>query len=416
MRSIFDQYDAPENRLTHALGCCLERDPRLLRQFIRWVCPGAGVPAAKLDVLEQQVPGVPSASWDEDEPQGLPDLWIHDGDNWALLVESKVKAKASLRQLHRHIRTAKRSGFADVTLLLVAPSRPAHRLRGVTYRTWPEVYEWCRRQAARSEWAKCVAEYMEIAEVRMLADGYLGDQPLTRFDGIPFGLDHPYSYREAKRVLRLALAELRKRPDLRSLGMDPTGKGRPAITGKEGASVWDFLALKEAQGKPNFTACPHLTLGIQARRVLVIVTLPNAVLAVMRRRLSELGLRGFAQLVAEVAGGVTRAVRPIKGARPFLEVIQRHYPAQRAQAIEDARLEFDPRTAGFGAGSRVKNQPQWLAATFDALGAKRSNLQVGIGAIMPYGDPKIPSRGILDVVAEVWVACRPWLQVLLSEK
>jgi hypothetical protein len=198
--------------------------------------------------------------------------------------------------------------------------------------------------------------------------------------------------------------------------MDRTGKGRPAITGKEGASVWDFLPLKEAQGKSNFTACPHLTLGIQARRVIVIVTLPNAVPAPMRRQLLKLGLQGFVQLVAEVADGVTKAVCPIKGAKPFLEIIQRHYPTQRAQAIEDARLEFDPRTAGFGAGSRVKSQPQWLAATFDALGAKRSNLQVGIGALIPYGDPKIRSRGILDVVAGVWVACKPWLRVLLSEK
>ena len=35
MRNLFDQYDAPENRLTHAPGCCLQRDPRLLRDFVR---------------------------------------------------------------------------------------------------------------------------------------------------------------------------------------------------------------------------------------------------------------------------------------------------------------------------------------------------------------------------------------------
>ena len=35
MRSFLDQYDAPENRLTHPLGCCLERDGRLLRRFTR---------------------------------------------------------------------------------------------------------------------------------------------------------------------------------------------------------------------------------------------------------------------------------------------------------------------------------------------------------------------------------------------
>lgn len=37
MRNIFDQYDAPENQLTHALGCCLQHDRRLLKQFVIWV-------------------------------------------------------------------------------------------------------------------------------------------------------------------------------------------------------------------------------------------------------------------------------------------------------------------------------------------------------------------------------------------
>ena len=57
MRSIFDQYDAPENRLTHALGCCLERDPRLLRAFIRWSQMAPRIPSGKLQVLEQRIPG-----------------------------------------------------------------------------------------------------------------------------------------------------------------------------------------------------------------------------------------------------------------------------------------------------------------------------------------------------------------------
>lgn len=45
MRSISDQYGAPENRLTHALGCCLDRDRRLLRAFIRWAERRAEKPA-----------------------------------------------------------------------------------------------------------------------------------------------------------------------------------------------------------------------------------------------------------------------------------------------------------------------------------------------------------------------------------
>ncbi|MGB2824454.1 MAG: hypothetical protein WBF17_25995, partial [Phycisphaerae bacterium] len=181
MRSIFDQYDAPENRLTHALGCCLERDPRLLRAFIRWATGKQELPAGRLAVVEQQVPGTPIAAGEDDE-SSLPDLWIHNPDTWSLVVESKVKARISAGQLHRHRRTAQRNGFTDITLLVIAPKAPAHRMDDVVYRTWPEVYVWMRRQARRSEWAASMAEYMEIAEARMTAEGYLGDQPLTEFD------------------------------------------------------------------------------------------------------------------------------------------------------------------------------------------------------------------------------------------
>jgi hypothetical protein len=37
---------------------------------------------------------------------------------------------------------------------------------------------------------------------------------LTMFSGFPFGHDHPFTYLEGKRVLELALGELKKRRDL----------------------------------------------------------------------------------------------------------------------------------------------------------------------------------------------------------
>lgn len=414
MRNILDQYEAPENRLTHALGCCLERDRQLLRAFIQWATGRTESPPGKLEVLEQQVPGTPLGVADEDESAGLPDLWIHNGAQWSLVVESKVAASVSAGQLHRHANTARRNGFTDVTLLVLAPAVPEHRVPNVVYRTWPGVYCWLRRQAGRSEWAACMAEYMEIAEARMTADGYLGDHLLTEFDGIPFGPDHPYTYREAKRVLRLALAELRKLPDLHQLGMDSSGAGRPAITGREGTAVWDFLPLREAQGKPNFTSCPHLTLGIETQRAIVIVTLPNAVPARMRSNLTALGVDGFTALVGEVETRVSKAVRQVRKACPFMSLVQRRYPSQRSAPIVDARMEFDLRTAVGRSASAVKQQPQWVRAVFDALSAKRSNLQVAVGAILPYGDSRMQSREILDVIAGVWVGCKPWLTTVLG--
>jgi len=416
MRSIFDQYDAPENRLTHALGCCLEQDPRLLRQFIRWVRPGATVPKGRLEVLEQQVPGTPAASWDEDESKGLPDLWIHGQGDWCLLVESKVQAKVSADQLRRHVRTAERNGFTDICLLVLAPAIPSRQLPNVTYRTWPDLYVWLRRRVRKSVWAACMGEYMEVAEARMIAEGYLGNEPLTKFGGIPFGPDHPYTYREAKRVLRLAMAELRQRSDLRRrLGMDLGGTGLAAIKGREGTSVWDFLRFREARNL-HFTKYPHLTLSIQTQRILVNATLPNGAPASMRHNLTRQKFDDFVALVGQVEAGISKVLRPIRGAYPWMEAVQRRYPSQSAAPIVDASLEFNLQTAGGSHDPKVKTQPQWAKAIFQSLDHKRSNLQVGIGAVLPYGDPHLCSRDILDAIAGVWLACRPWIRTVLGKK
>ena len=414
MRSIFDQYDAHENRLTHALGCCLDRDRHLLQGFVRWTTGKHKLPPGQLTIVEQQVPGAPVVAGNGEE-SGLPDLWVHNEDTWSLIVESKIAAKISAGQLHRHRKTAQRNGFTDITLIVIAPRIPSRRLGGVAYFTWPQVYVWMRRQARKSEWAGCMAEYMEIAEARMTADGYLGDEPLTEFDGIPFGPDHPYTYREAKRALKLAFDELRKRPDLKKFGMDPACAGRPAITGRDDVAVWDFLPLKAAKDKASFTSCPHLTLSIQMQRIVIIVTLPNAVPALMRRNLTSLGIDGFTALVGQVEKGVSKIIRPIGKAYPFVEAAQRHYPSQKSPAVVDARVDFDLRTAVGNSKTPVKKQPQWLEAVFEALTAKRSNLQVAIGAALPYGDKHMHSRDILDVIAGVWLGCKPWLDTILRQ-
>ncbi len=414
MRNVFDQYQAPENRLTHALGCALSLDRRLRRAFVTWITRRRDLDWRRIQVVEQQVPGTLSAATD-DEGSGLPDLWLYGDGTWSLVVESKVMAGVKADQLARHRRTALRAGFTEIDLLVISPQTPAHPLDGVVHRTWPEVYSWLRRQARHSEWAARVADYMEVAEQRMMADGYLGDVPLTKFDGIPFGPEHPYTWREAKRVLKLATGELRRRPDLRRLGVASEIAGRSAITGRDGIAVWDFLTLKTAPKDANFTAYPHLTLSIQSTRTLVIVTLPNATPGYMRANIKALGRDGFGALLREVERGVSRSLRHIRGASPHLEVVQRHYRTQRSNAVVDARLEFDLRTAVGASRGGVKLQPQWMEATFDALAAKRSNLQVGLGAILQYGDSHVSSKAVLDVIAGVWVACRPWINVLIEQ-
>ena len=88
---------------------------------------------------------------------------------------------------------------------------------------------------------------------------------LTRFSGVPFSDDHPYTYLEAKRILRLVFIELRDRKDLREeLQIDPSAPGRGSITGSKGRLVWDFLGLRGDADKA-FTSRPHLSIGIGAR-------------------------------------------------------------------------------------------------------------------------------------------------------
>tara|TARA_B110000503_G_C7166489_1_gene422115 strand:+ start:4748 stop:5170 length:423 start_codon:yes stop_codon:yes gene_type:complete len=139
VRNIFDQYSQPENRLTHALVSTLGEDVVLLRKFVRWV---TGIPSLRrLKVVEQQLPGEFEMAKDDYERAGLPDAWIHDDDEWSLLIESKVAAILSLDQLERHYRTAQKRGFSNVTVLAIDVLNPKGKLPDyVIFRTWREIY------------------------------------------------------------------------------------------------------------------------------------------------------------------------------------------------------------------------------------------------------------------------------------
>ncbi|HEY2934414.1 MAG TPA: hypothetical protein VGK99_21970 [Acidobacteriota bacterium] len=125
MRNIFDQYKQPENRLTHALVSALEADSRLLGKFVKSVTDGNAPAAKKLKVLEQRLPGEEEpASEEEAERRGLPDAWIHDGNAWALIIESKITSRLKKEQLERHRRVAIRRAFSEIHLLAIVVARP----------------------------------------------------------------------------------------------------------------------------------------------------------------------------------------------------------------------------------------------------------------------------------------------------
>lgn len=207
MRNLFDQYSQPENRLTHALVCTLAEDNGLLRRFIYWATRRRA-PKGRLQIVEQQRPGEEARR--EDEAAGIPDAWIFNDDGWSILFESKITAQLSTGQLQRHLATAARRGFPNATLLAVTAREEALNVKGdVIALPWINVYWWLLRERRRSEWAARCANYMEILESDLIEQGKLKEGAVTTFSGIPFDSEHPYSYLEAKRLLKLAMDKLR---------------------------------------------------------------------------------------------------------------------------------------------------------------------------------------------------------------
>jgi len=409
MRNLFDQYTQPENRLTHALLCCLDADRTLLQRFILWSIDRK-VKGKQLEVLEQSLPGErPDLSEEEAEKRGLPDGCIWNGQEWALLIESKFYSGISVDQIRRHVRTAGRRGITD-SVVLVLTVQPVRRSMGpgVYVREWRDVYEWLQRQSQKSSWAQRCRGYLEIAD----DDLYRGT--LTVFSGIPFGKDEPFTYLQAKRLLGLLREELRHdRRLIRQLGSDPDSRGRGAITGRAGQLVWDFIGLKKARKAVQFTQYPHLTLGILSDRFEAYVTIPNSIRSSMRRNILGESYEDFEKLIATVTESMISIVRAVPGSVPKVVVVQRHYLSQRSTGVLDCQLRFDPRTAikikGKASG-KVKRQPQWLRAAYEALKGRRSNLQLQVGLDFPYNScPMVATRGIVRAAADVWLACRPLL-------
>ena len=416
MRNVFDQYSQPENRLTHALGTLLHEEPKALRSFLKMA--GASPPKGKrLIVLEQSLPGSDSDST-ENEKLGLPDLWIYDvEETWCLLVECKGEGQVTFDQVRRHQRTAERRDFQKIDLLALTVQETTRKLpKGTERLLWSEVYAWAKKlpstNTVDNSWSERFTQYLEIAERKMADDSYLRNGTLTTFTGIPFGDDMPYSYGEAKRVLRLMTERLRKRADLKRFGMDPKVPGRAAITGRKGEQVWDYLTLRSAAAEKPFTSSPHLTVAMNRTLVGAGVTVPNGVSPAMRKRLTAEGVESFMELLAECTENLCRALPVADGvAVPFLYLEQRHFKSQRSKGTNDGLLELDLRTLIPGKHEGVKCQPQWAEAVFALLVAKRSNMQMGVGANFAYGEA---TQGVevLDLLAGAWIALEPLLERL----
>lgn len=416
MRTLFDQYTHPENRLTHALASCLAEDPALLASFLRWlgVTPPRG---ALLHVIEQRLPG----DVEERDPgtvpaeRRLPDAWIYAESGWAFLIESKIAAPIDPAQLRGHLAIAERRGFGDLRLLVLSPLTLTRALPDrCLHRRWSELYEWASTEATRSRWATHLVRYFPIAEQRMVDDGYLREGTLTTFAGIPFTADYPYTYLEAKRLLRLLMMALRADTSLDTLGVDRAGAGRPAIT--EGAdSVWDFLPLTLAAADAAFNRFPHLTISIHRDRTTLLLTLPNGLEGPLRRHVLDGGYQTFKAAVDAFVAAAEPLLATDPGAMPLIAVQQRRYASQRSVPVRDALLEFDPRTAT-GRHPAIKVQEEWLRAAYEAFASRRSNLQLAMGVTFSYAHSRVVHEaGFVEAAAAVCRALRPLFARVQSE-
>jgi len=260
---------------------------------------------------------------------------------------------------------------------------------------------------------------MQIFESRMIAKkkDYLEQGTLTMFDGLRFDEDNLYTHREGKRLIRLLRDELKQRKDLKELGVDPDGKGRSALTGSGSDSVWDFLPLEQAQGAVH-TAFPHLTIAMNAETAVAALTVPNGVKGGFRTKLKKGGIKCFLSLVAELELALRRAkrVKKSKGAKPILYVEQGHFLGQKSPRITDGRIEVDMRTLSGCSKAAVKYQPEWIDAIYNLLTHKRSNMQFGVEVRFKYDCPILKSREVVDLFADTWVALKPLLDFVLSDK
>jgi hypothetical protein len=263
-------------------------------------------------------------------------------------------------------------------------------------------------------WTSELLTFMEAKEARWSAENYLREGTLTTFAGIPFdSADEPYDYFQAKRLIKLMRAELLKHPTLRLLNADLKSNGRSAITGRNSDLVWDMIPIQSKSTEDAFTKNVHLTIAILRDRLQAYVTIPNNIRSRRRTKLLGDSLETFGEVIARATRGLDQVLRSEPNGKPTMIVVQRHYASQRSSPERHAELRFDPRTYFPSKDSRVKHQPQWFKAAYEALKHRRSNLQLQIGMDFPYATcPRVRSAKAVELVAAVWGACAPILSTI----
>lgn len=417
MRNVFDQYRQSENQLSHALATVLTMENALCRRFVRWLADFETPRGAKLSVEQQRVPGIAAVEPEEGDRKGLPDICIHADSDWCVAIESKVGSSLTADQLRRHRKTVRRYFERVLLIAITAESKPRDLPKDTLHRTWVDVYVWMGEQPERENlWVRQLRDFMRLLESRLASEGHAIPESLTMFDGIPFDKDHPYSYLEAKLLIRQAIPLMRQRKALKSLGVDSACTGRSAITGKDSIAVWDYISLKPAGESGSFTEWPHLTMGIHNSFAEARLTMPNSINGESKKAFRNLGEEGFLELSGQIARNMRKAFGDSKGYKPVMKIVHRHYASQRSVAEIDGDMEVDLRASINDGVGRVKMQRHWFDAGYRLLTEKNGcNVQLQMGVNFPHTGNLTKGSGAIENLEKGWVACEPLINILLRK-
>ena len=415
MRNIFDQYTQPENRLTHSFVSCLYEDKKLVRSFIKKFCPKFFNKKSILTIDQQTLPGIGTLKTDEKQKKGLPDAIIYSEDR-CLIIESKISSSLTRNQLLRHENTIKKKGIDKILGISITVDLIKNiNLNNWIHLTWNQIYNWVYNETENSKWAKRLLEYFNVAENKMVEDEYLTEGSITEFTGINFNENNPYSYLEAKRLLKLLIKKVRQNKILgKELNADLYGKGRGGI--KKG-NVWDYLTFKYSPKVMYFTDEPHLTIGFTEKHVAGDLTIPYGIKGRTKKNFYNLSWDEFKKIIYRIAQNYRDYFGNSEGFQPRIVVAQRRYPNQSSPAIDDGRIDFDIRTAFEDLSSQLKptqkKQEEWLRAVFELNNNKKSNMQFQIGACFYFNKYTLVNKKDADmVICKSFLACKPLIKYL----
>lgn len=384
MRNIFDQYEQPENRLTHALACSLYKDHNLLKSFLFDLLQVPHRSINNLKVLTQSLPKhlencftKPKES--KDLNNGLPDIVIYDETGWCVFVEAKVASSICKKQIERHFKTLHQRGFKNPCGVVISVDSGQACIPECILENWKTVYKWLCKFYQASYWAKETKDYFEILEKKMNEENYLVTGTITDFMGIPFCKDNPFNYIEGKRILKLMMDSLKRRKRFNpSLDVN-YNSARGGISDQK--TVWDVLTL-DPSGQKRFEDVPHFTFGFTESTLRVMLTIPDKV-----NKSPLFSLEDICPLLSSMVLKLEEAGVNSDLYSPTMNLIQRHYPHRRKPPIIDGLFEFDLRTIPDIKNSgdcKVKKQKGWLDGFFSLYHNKSSNLQLQVGVVWSY--------------------------------